>query len=73
MGLSGSARAAELRRGMSTRLLGEGTTVGEIALGKTRNEVEVLTREAFEALIADTRGDGRELPQRRNLAGYVAA
>jgi len=58
---------------INTRLLTEGTPVGEIALGKTRNEVEVLTREAFEALIADTRDEGRELPQRRNLAGYVAA
>jgi len=73
MRLGGSAHGHALGSDINTRLLAEGTPVGEIALGKTRNEVEVLTREAFEALIADTRGEGRELPQRRNLAGYVAA
>jgi len=73
MRLGGSAHGHALGSDINTRLLTEGTPVGEIALGKTRNEVEVLTREAFEALIADTRDEGRELPQRRNLAGYVAA
>ena len=73
MWLGGSAHGHALGSDINTRLLTEGTPVGEIALGKTRNEVEVLTREAFEALIADTRDEGRELPQRRNLAGYVAA
>jgi len=58
---------------MSTRLLGEGTTVGAIALGETRNEVEVLIREAFEAHIAYLRQEGHALPQPRNLAEYIAA
>lgn len=46
---------------------------GVVAVGETRDEVEVGIRGALEMYLEDLRDRGEALPAPRNCAGYVAA